>query len=391
MLQELINHNSDIRQLSDEGYHLEFNGGYLLIHHIPYVNSDKQVKFGTLISSLMLNGYKVRKPDNHVIQFIGEQPCNANGEVITSIMYIDQPQHLGNGITINRSFSNKPQNGYEDYYEKFGRYAEIISAPAKSLNPEVTDKPFLPMRADTDSVNDVFQYVDTNSSRANIGFINEKLKNQRIGIVGLGGTGAYILDLVAKTCVQEIHLFDNDIFCTHNAFRSPGAGSFEDLNKQYSKVDYYSQIYSKMHKNIFPNKIFLFEENLNLLLNLDFVFLSIDNNVSRKIVAGFLYDKGIPFIDGGIGVELVDDKLTSVIRVSSFPQGIDVELEERLPLVETPDNAYNSNIQIAELNSLNATLAVIKWKKIMGFYSDVNLENHSVYCSNANQLTDECT
>jgi hypothetical protein len=37
---------------------------------------------------------------------------------------------------------------------------------------------------------------------------------------GLGGTGSYILDLVSKTPVNEILLFDSDDFLQHNAFRS---------------------------------------------------------------------------------------------------------------------------------------------------------------------------
>lgn len=54
--------------------------------------------------------------------------------------------------------------------------------------------------------------------RANINFINDKFKGMRIGIIGLGGTGSY-LDLVAKTPVDEILLFDDDEFLLHNAFR----------------------------------------------------------------------------------------------------------------------------------------------------------------------------
>lgn len=391
MLLELINHSPDIRRLTDEGYNLEFKGGYLLIHHIPYVNSLKEVKMGTMVSTLTLNGNVTQKPDTHVMQFIGEQPCNENGVAITSITHTNSDQNLGNGIIINRSFSNKPQNGYDDYYEKFKRYAEIISAPAKSLNPEVTEKPFFPIKSDIENDGSVFQYVDTNSSRANIGLMNEKFINHKVGIIGLGGTGAYILDILAKTCVSEIRLFDNDVFSTHNAFRSPGAASFEELCAEVSKVGYYAENYSKMHRNIVPNKMFLYEENLHLLVDLDFVFLAIDCNSSRKIIAEFLYEKGIPFIDVGLGVELVDDKLSSVLRVSSFPKDVGVHPKERLPFEETADNAYNSNIQIAELNLINAGLAVMKWKKIMCFYSDVNFENHSVYCSNSNQLSDEYT
>ena len=50
--------------------------------------------------------------------------------------------------------------------------------------------------------------------------------------------------------------------------------------------------------------------------------------------------------------------------------------------VDADDDIYNENIQIAELNSLNACLAVIKWKKYIGFYQDKNHENFTYYSTN---------
>ena len=67
----------------------------------------------------------------------------------------------------------------------------------------------------------MFKYVDTASSRVGIGAVTEKLKVGPLAIVGLGGTGSYILDLVAKTPVAEIHLFDGDKLGQHNAFPLP--------------------------------------------------------------------------------------------------------------------------------------------------------------------------
>ena len=50
-----------------------------------------------------------------------------------------------------------------------------------------------------------------------------------------------------------------------------------------------------------------------------------------------------------------------------------------------------SNIQIAELNALNAMLAVIKWKKIRGFYCDLEREHHCMYTTDGNALDNaEC-
>lgn len=387
MSQELINHSPDLRQLIDEGYHLEFKSGHLLVHHIPYVNSLTEIKMGTLVSTLSLKGNSTAMPETHVMHFIGEPPCNKDGSLLISISHSESAQNFGNGLIISRSFSNKPANGYTNYYEKFRRYAEIISAPAKSLDPGVTEKPYFPIIAE--NVDSVFQYEDTNSSRANIGFMKEKFKNHKVGIIGLGGTGAYILDLVAKTSVKEIRLFDNDVFSTHNAFRSPGAASDKELCAELPKVDYYAEKYSNMHKYIVPNKTFLYEDNIKVLNDLDFIFLAIDRNSSRKIIAEYLFKNKIPFVDVGLGVDLVDNKLTGVVRMSSFFNDYDIELKDRLPFDETQENMYNSNIQIAELNSINAAFAVIKWKKFIGFYQDLNYENHSLYCLNVNQLTDE--
>ena len=77
------------------------------------------------------------------------------------------------------------------------------------------------------------------SSRAGIVEFAKRLEQERIAIVGLGGTGSYVLDLLAKTRIGEIHLFDGDDLLSHNAFRSPGAVSVEELNTRPKKVDYY--------------------------------------------------------------------------------------------------------------------------------------------------------
>jgi hypothetical protein len=69
-----------------------------------------------------------------------------------------------------------------------------------------------------------------------------------------------------------------------------------------------------------------------------------------------------------------------------------VHEHQRIPMTagEIP-NGYDSNIQIAELNAFNACLAVIKWKKLYGFYLDLEHEMHSVYQIDGNVLTGEDT
>ena len=390
MLQQLINHSPDLKRLQDEGYELEVKGGYLLIHHMPYVTHLREVKYGIMVSELSLaNSQRTIKPSTHVINFIGEYPCNADGSIITAIQHSNQ-QNLGHEIVINFSFSNKPQNGYADYYEKVSTYGTIISSPAKSIDPLVTEKTFRIRENEIDT--DVFQYIDTNSGRAKINLINEKVKGQKIAIIGLGGTGAYILDLLSKTPVSEIHIYDGDVFSQHNAFRSPGAAGKEDLDTVPSKVDYYFNQYSKIHQKITAHHNYVSKDNMKELSTMSFVFICIDNDVSRKLIIQFLLKSNIPFIDVGLGVNAVNDTLIGTVRVTTGTHEKNNHLVDRIPFVDEGNNDYNTNIQIAELNCLNAVLAVIKWKKMCGFYQDLREEHHSTYSINVNQLTsDEVT
>lgn len=388
MLQLLINHSPDLKRLQDDGYELEVKGGYLLIHQIPYVTNQREVKRGVLVSELSLaNNITTTSPSTHVINFIGEYPCNNDGSIIGAIQHASHNQDLGNGIVINHSFSNKPQNGYPNYYEKVSTYAKIISAPAKSLDATLTEKTFRVREAAVES--DVFQYVDTNSSRAKINVINEKVKGQKIAIIGLGGTGAYILDLICKSPVSEIHIYDGDVFSQHNAFRSPGAVGNDDLDKVQSKVGYYCGKYSKIHQKISAHHYYVTSENLEDLRNMTHVFICIDNDVSRRMIIQYLLKNGISFIDVGLGVNIVDDVLIGTVRVTAGTSDKHDHLADRISFVEEDNNDYNTNIQIAELNCLNAVLAVIKWKKICGFYQDLIEEHHCTYSINVAQLSNE--
>ncbi|MEQ8908130.1 MAG: ThiF family adenylyltransferase [Vicingaceae bacterium] len=387
MSQQLISHNEDLKKLRDEGYHLEICGGQLIAHHIPYVNSKKEVKLGSLVCPLSLSGQTTVKPNNHVINFSGEHPCDHNGNIIKAIQYRSMKTRLPNGLETNFSFSNKPKGGYPDYYEKVKRYAEIISAPAISLDNSVTAKPFKVIESVEENL--PFKYYDTNSSRANIENVTQKLESQKIAIVGLGGTGSYILDLVSKTCVDEIHLFDGDYFLNHNAFRSPSACSIEELSKKPKKVDYYFDIYSRLKNNIVPHETYLSEENLHELGEFDFVFLCVDDNEARALCIHYLVSIKKPFVDVGLGINLVNDQLIGTTRVTLGTKDMVDHIEKRVPRETEMDNEYKSNIQIVELNALNAVQAVIKWKKHFGFYQDLVNEYHSTYSINDSLLLNE--
>jgi ThiF family len=390
MSQELINRNPDLKRLRDEGYEVEIRATYLLVHNVPYLNSRREICRGTLISTLQLAGDRTVNPSDHIALFTGEHPCNKDGSEISQIKHTSQNQTLAPDLVAKHSFSNKPANGYSNYYDKMTRYAQIISAPAESLDPGISARTYKVIESYGEE--SVFHYLDTASSRAGIKAIADKLMSPKLGIVGLGGTGSYILDLLAKTSVREIHLFDGDMFYSHNAFRSPGAASLDDLRNTPKKVHYYCEIYGRMHKGIVAHDVFLNASNVEHLRGLGFVFLCLDKNEVKRPIVDYLEQSGIAFIDVGMDVIALDDMqvLIGDVRVTtSTPEKRD-HLKQRVSFADGPGGGeYERNIQIAELNALNAALAVVKWKKLMGFYQDLEMEHHSTYSLNVNMLRSE--
>ena len=238
----------------------------------------------------------------------------------------------------------------------------------------------------------MFNYIDTASSRAGINAISAKLEIDSIAIIGLGGTGAYVLDLTAKTHTKEIHLFDGDIFFQHNAFRSPGAASGDDLEEKLPKTEYFRRIYSRMRRGIISHPVHVDASNVEQLRDMKFAFLCFDAGKSKQLVVEELEKFGVPFIDVGMGVYLSGDSLGGIVKTTARTPAVwnHVKDAERICFFAGDvNNEYDQNIQIADLNALNAAFAVIKWKKLFGFYHDFENEHHSTYTIDGNRLLNE--
>ena len=389
MSQQLISLSPDLLRLFEDGYEISVEHGHLVVHHIPYVKSTREVGFGTLVSTLAMSGDRTNPPDTHVIMFAGEYPCDRSGQPLEKIRHVSTRQSVGGDLVVDHSFSSKPLTGYPSYYEKIVTYANLISGHAASIDPDVTARTKRVIEASDEST---FVYIDNATSRAGISGVSAKLKMRSVAIVGLGGTGSYVLDLVAKTPVSEIHIYDGDVFEQHNAFRAPGAATLSQLRARPMKVEYLAEIYGSMHKGIVPHPTYIDAANVTQLAGHSMVFLCMDANEQKKLIIDVLEQAGVPFIDVGIGLELVDDKLVGSVRTTASTQGMrdQVRLRSRIPLNRIDGNdLYARNIQVADLNSLNACLAVIRWKKLCGFYADTEQEHFSLFTIDANHILNE--
>jgi hypothetical protein len=388
MSQQLINHSEDLKKLLDHDLVVDIRNNFLFIHRVPYLTSSKDIKYGVLVSRLQLAGHKTKPNPEHTAFFAGEIPCKLDGKPLNIINNTNK-QVIADDFKVDMYFSSKPKpHGYTDYYHKIMTYVNMLSAPAKALDDKVTEKG---KKMDLTQEDSVFNYADTNFNKPDLVELNKKLQGQRIGIIGIGGTGSYILDLIAKTPVEEIHIFDGDWFYNNNAFRSPGAARLDDLMIPKKKVEYFYSIYTKMHKNIIVHPEYLVKEQLSLLQEMSFVFINIDKGEIKKNIIEYLQSQGIPFIDSGIGVDIKEGALTGLIRNTTSTETKKDHFWDSpyISYTENPDNEYDKNIQIAELNLLNAGFAVLKWKKLLGFYHDLTGENNMFYRINANKIQND--
>jgi hypothetical protein len=387
-----LSRSPDLKQLRDEGYEIRVTEtSHLVVSHVPFLNEAGEIDYGQLVSTLNIAGDVADYQGDHAAYFVGGIPSDRDGRPLMGL--INNPnlnQEIEPGLVAAVYLSNKPPEGFRDYHDKMTHYVDAISAHARSKDRGVTAITH-PAMADDDPEGP-FEYLDSASSLAGIAAITDKLRLRKVVIVGLGGTGSYVLDLISKTPIGAIHLYDGDVMFTHNAFRAPGGAPLDVLVDKPNKVDYYFDIYSKMKRGIVPHAEYVTAENVDELKDADFVFLTMEGGDTKRLIVNKLTAFQVPFIDVGIGVNIIGDQLQGAVQTITRTPADTSRTPERQSIAfdaPTGDDVYEHNIQIADLNALNATLAVIRWKKLFGFYGDLEDEHYSIYTIDGNHLANE--
>lgn len=385
----------DVQRLLDAGYRLTIEGNYLIIDHVPYVSACGVVSHGALISAYtFVNG--VCNTGDHTVYFTGSMPCRVDGTSLEEAMHAGarlNSSELIAGRTVLCRFSNYPSVEIQaemrtNIFIKMQHYIRKLESYAIAIDPKVSASgtTSFSYRKETS----VFHYPNTAIARAGLDVYEEKLKLEKIAIIGLGGTGAYILDALSKTPVSEIHLFDDDEIQEHNAYRMPGAMPGSMVNVGRKKTEYLRDIYHHLRGGIESHIYKIDVTNIHLLDDCAFVFIAVDHGPSRGLIARHLFERGIPFIDVGIGIDKVteDIKLIGRARVTLITKKTSdaARLVENLPTAEDLEEAVYNNIQLTELNALNAMLAVIKYKQYLEFYSEEIHADTLKYILSWNQL-----
>ncbi len=280
--------------------------------------------------------------------------------------YIDGDNKIWSNISIRKGSKDSPQED-ESASDLIHRYAKQIVGAVSAAGFSETAS--LAMQGP-------FNIPNTFEARAAIGPVQDRIRDQRIAIIGLGGTGAYLLDLVAKTPVMEIHLLDDDYVHWHNFMRAPGAPTAEEIEScqkgSLRKVDYYYAKYAPIREGIYRHTVRVdgsagFSEFLSSH-PVDYVFVCIDqlddeDSSRQDAVYCALSDAGLPFIDSGVSITLDNGAVTGAVTTSAYTAG-SMAWKNAIPNAKVEGNVPGyRNVQLPEVNALAAALAVMEWRR----------------------------
>lgn len=370
MFRKLVSRNADLQRLLDKGYAVTADGGFLVVRDIPYLDAGGLARVGAFVTKLVFLDQDRVIQEDHQVFFAGGVPHQLDGRPVPNLG--DRPASLAlsnrsHDVVVERVFSNKPrmEQCYEDFFAKIESYTALISGPAIE---RFGVSPYTFRRVPDVDEASVFKFQDTLTSRAEIVDLSAKFESDVVAVIGLGGTGSYLLDFLVKTAVKEIRGFDADDFLVHNAYRSPGRLDPDEFGKK--KADVYRSRYDSFRSGLRLAATYIDTTSADELEGVTFAFVCVDKGSSRAEIFKLLISKGIPFIDVGMGLVRKPDGLTGMARVTYYsPERAERMLQLQLAeMTDTPENVYRTNVQISELNAMNAALAIFRFKQLRGFY-----------------------
>ena len=411
MSNSLINRNEDLSALVSVGYCVKIRGMYLVVENIPYVTENGKIKTAALVTSLDVSGVESKEntvpPQNHTVWWTGGTPYTANGESMESYLVCkkwETGRDIGEQIVVYQQWSRKPLEGgkmrkYWNYREKMETYIQEVGDHADAKLPGCLEAAKRGWTPDVKS-NTRFHYMDTNSYRSGTKGIEKRIEEEFVAVIGVGGSGSYLVDILAKTNIKELHLYDDDFMEVHNAFRVAGAARVAELSGSKFKVDWHNDRYTVVRKEgLYVHKMKITKESIEALSACTTVFIAVDDLKVRRMIQRALSKMGILHLSVGIGIEIEGEQFDQIggnVKVevdyqnkyhshndNTEPLAVDDERD-----VDEREDIYGSNIQTAELNMLGAALAITEWKARRGIYRNERDEgiDSTIYSSTTGKI-----
>ena len=379
MSSSLISRNDDLSALVKAGYRVKIRGAYLVVEGIPYVAECGGIKKADIVTSLELSEDRTKPPDDHTVWWTGGMPHKADGESMEGYLCCkkwEDGHNIGEGVTVYMRWSRKPREKniarkYMNYQEKIDTYVDEVAGQAESKQPGILMTAKSGENPEVES-NTRFVYLNTSPYRDGTKGVEQNIEEEIIAVVGVGGSGSYLIDILAKTNIKELHMYDNDVMEQHNAFRVAGAARVGELRSGKYKVHWHQERYAEIRKEgLYAHPVKLDDENMQCLRICTTVFIAVDELETRRKIQRICNDMEILHISVGVGLEMEGEKnneIGGMVKVETDYQVGKYEKQGAENLDNREDDVYGNNIQTAELNMLGAALAITEWKARRGVY-----------------------
>jgi len=150
-----------------------------------------------------------------------------------------------------------------------------------------------------------------------------RLRDIRVGIVGLGGTGSIVLEQLAHLGVRRLLLMDPDVVEHSNLNRLVGARE-SDVGRAKVEVAaaYARHINPSINIEVRQASVFLAREAEELAAT-DFVFCCTDSQGSRAVLNQFAYQYLVPVIDMGVAIIAQPGGVSDIVgRIQMLAPGL---------------------------------------------------------------------
>ncbi len=191
------------------------------------------------------------------------------------------------------------------------------------------------------------------------------VSHERISVIGLGGVGAWIADLVVKADPSEVHGWDYDDIEPKNVLRMPG-GLNPSIWIGRTKVDWFQETYSLIHSNIHGHCMRIGHENIQEMIgSTTFAFVAVDEANDRMTICNELENAGIPFVVAGLSLVRKERRVKVSMRIVTAHQGV-ASWREAIPQVGQAGQDDYGSLDLPDVYAMAASYSVQSWRKMRG-------------------------
>lgn len=204
----------------------------------------------------------------------------------------------------------------------------------------------------------------------------QKLLQAKVVVIGAGGLGGTIIELLARLGVGYIRVVDGDCFAAHNLNRQLLA---EEHNLGGNKAEAAATRVRNINSEVIvePHPVMLDESNAHeLLAGVDIVVDALDNIKTRRLLAAAAENNGLPLVHAAIA-GLTGQVMTILPGDRSFKRLYNDQAPERgveLTLGNpAPTPALAATLQVGEVMKLITGKGELLRNKMLYFDLEFNI------------------